>query len=90
MNIKPLSDRVVLQAVAAEETTRSGIILAGNAQEKSQMAEVVAVGPGTDDNPMTVKVGDRVIFKQYAGTNVTLDKEEYTVLSVGDILATVE
>jgi len=94
MTIKPLSDRVVLKAVEAEETTRSGIILASNAQEKSQVAEVVAVGPGGivdgKEVAMTVKVGDRVIYKQYAGTNVTLDKEEFTVLSVGDILATVE
>jgi len=94
MTIKPLSDRVVLKAVEAEETTRSGIILAGNAQEKPQIAEVLAVGPGGvvdgKEVAMTVKPGDRVIYKQYAGTTVTLDKEDYTVISVSDILATVE
>ena len=93
MTIKPLADRVVLKAVEAEETTRSGIILAGNAQEKPQIAEVVAVGPGGvvdgKEVAMTVKVGERVIYKQYTGTTVTLDKEDFTVVSVGDILATV-
>jgi len=94
MTIKPLADRVVLKSVEAEETTRSGIILAGNAQEKPQIAEVVAVGPGGivdgKEVAMTVKVGERVIYKQYTGTTVTLDKKDFTVVSVGDILATVE
>jgi len=94
MTIKPLSDRVVLKAVEAEETTKSGIILAGNTQEKPQIAEVVAVGPGGlvdgKEVPMTVKPGERVITSQYSGTKVTIDKEEFTVVRVGDILATVE
>ena len=94
MTIKPLSDRVVLKAVEAEETTKSGIILAGNAQEKPQIAEVIAVGPGgvVDGKEviMTVKPGDRVITSQYSGTKVTLDKEEFTVVKISDILATVE
>jgi len=94
MTIKPLSDRVVLVAVEAEETTKSGIILAGNAQEKPQIAEVVAAGPGGivdgKEVAMTVKPGDRVITSQYSGTKVTLDKIEYTIVKVGDILATVE
>ena len=94
MTIKPLSDRVVLKAVEAEETTKSGIILAGNAQEKPQIAEVVAAGPGGlvdgKEVQMTVKPGDRVITSQYSGTKVTIDKEEFTIVRVGDILATVE
>ena len=94
MTIKPLSDRVVLKAVEAEETTKSGIILAGSAQEKPQIAEVVAAGPGGivdgKEVPMTVKPGERVITSQYSGTKVTIDKEEYTIVRVGDILATVE
>jgi len=94
MTLKPLSDRVVLRLVEAEETTKSGIILAGNAQEKPQVAEVIAVGPGGlvdgKEVEMTVKPGDKVITSQYSGTKVTLDKIEYTVVRVGDILATVE
>ena len=94
MTIKPLSDRVVLKAVEAEETTKSGIILAGSAQEKPQIAEVVAAGPGGmvdgKEVPMTVKPGERVITSQYSGTKVTIDKEEFTVVRIGDILATVE
>ena len=94
MTIKPLSDRVVLKAVEAEETTKSGIILAGSAQEKPQIAEVVAAGPGGlvdgKEVQMTVKPGDRVITSQYSGTKVTIDKEEFTIVRVGDILATVE
>ena len=94
MTIKPLSDRVVLKAVEAEETTRSGIILAGNAQEKPQIAEVIACGPGGlvdgKEVEMTVKAGDKIITSQYSGTKVTIDKEEYTIVRVGDILATVE
>ena len=94
MTIKPLSDRVVLKAVEAEETTKSGIILAGNAQEKPQIAEVVACGPGGlvdgKEVEMTVKPGERVITSQYTGTKVTIDKEEFTIVRVGDILATVE
>jgi chaperonin GroES len=94
MTIKPLSDRVVLKAVEAEETTKSGIILAGNAQEKPQIAEVIACGPGGlvdgKEVEMTVKAGDRVITSQYSGTKVTIDKEEYTIVRIGDILATVD
>ncbi|MDR2686570.1 MAG: co-chaperone GroES [Oscillospiraceae bacterium] len=94
MTIKPLSDRVVLKAVEAEETTKSGIILAGNAQEKPQIAEVIACGPGGlvdgKEVEMTVKAGDRVITSQYSGTKVTIDKEEFNIVRIGDILATVE
>ena len=94
MTIKPLADRVVVCAVAAEETTKSGIVLPGTAQEKPQVAEVVAVGPGGlvdgKEVVMTVKVGDKVIASKYAGTVVKMDGVEYTVLSEDDILAIVE
>ena len=94
MNIKPLFDRVVIKMVEAEETTKSGIILAGNAKEKPQVAEIVAVGPGgvVDGKEITmqVKVGDRVLISKYAGTEVKLDGQEYTILRQSDILAVVE
>ena len=94
MNIKPLFDRVVIKMVEAEETTKSGIILAGNAKEKPQVAEVVAVGPGggVDGKEITmqVKAGDRVLISKYAGTEVKLDGQEYTILRQSDILAIVE
>ena len=94
MNIKPLFDRVVIKMVEEEETTKSGIILAGNAKEKPQVAEVVAVGPGgvVDGKEITmqVKAGDRVLISKYAGTEVKLDGQEYTILRQSDILAIVE
>lgn len=94
MNIKPLGDRVVIKMLEAEETTKSGIILTSKAQEKPQVAEVVAVGPGgmVDGKEVTmeVKVGDKVLMSQYAGTEVKLDGEEYTILRQSDILAKVE
>ena len=88
--IKPLGDRVVIKKLEAEEKTESGLILTGTAKEKPQAAEVVAVGPGTDDVEMVVKIGDQVVYSQYAGTEVKYDGEEYTILSQKDILATVE
>ena len=95
MNIKPLADRVVVKLVEAEEKTKTGIFLTASAQEKPQVAEVVAVGPGArDDNgqliPMEVKVGDRVITGKYTGTEVKMDGAEYTIVKQGDILAVVE
>lgn len=94
MNIKPLFDRVVIKMVEAEKTTKSGIILAGNAKEKPQVAEIVAVGPGGvvegKEITMQVKVGDRVLISKYAGTEVKLDGQEYTILRQNDILAIVE
>ena len=94
MTIKPLADRVVIKMTEAEETTKSGLILAGSAKEKPQVAEVVAVGPGetVDGNlvPMTVKVGDRVLTSKYSGTEVKMDGEEYTIVKQSDILAIVE
>ncbi len=95
MNIKPLSDRVVVKLVEAEEKTKAGIFLTASAQEKPQVAEIVAVGPGArDDNgkliPMEVKVGDRVITGKYTGTEVKMDGVEYTIVKQSDILAIVE
>ena len=95
MNIKPLADRVVVKLVEAEEKTKAGILLTASAQEKPQIAEVVAVGPGArDDNggliPMEVKVGDRVITGKYSGTEVKMDGAEYTIVKQNDILAIVE
>ena len=90
MTIKPLADRVLLKSVEAEETTKSCIILAASAQEKPEMSEVVAVGPGTDENPMTVKAGDKVIISKYSGTQVKIDGVEYTITSIKDVLAVVE
>lgn len=94
MTIKPLTDRVVVKMVEAEETTKSGIILAAAAQEKPQIAEVVAVGPGgmVDGKEVTmyVNVGDKVITSKYAGTEVKLDNQEYSIVRQSDILAIVE
>ena len=94
MNLKPLGDRVVLKHLEAEEKTQSGIILTGAAKEKPQEAEVSAVGPGAvvdgKEIKMEVKVGDKVICSKYAGTEVTLDKEEYVIVKQSDILAIVE
>ena len=94
MNIKPLADRVVIKMVEAEETTKSGIILAGSAKEKPQIAEIVAVGPGGivdgKEVVMELKVGDKVLMSKYAGTEVKLDGQEYTILRQSDILAKIE
>ena len=94
MNLKPLSDRVILKALEAQETTKGGIILTSSAKEKPEMAEVVAVGPGgTVDGKevvMTVKVGDKVLTSKYSGTEVKVDGEEYTIVRQNDILAIVE
>ena len=83
MNIKPLADRVVIKMLEAEETTKSGIVLPGSAQEKPQMAEIVAVGPGGvvdgKEIKMEVKVGDKVLTSKYAGTEVKFDGQEYTI-----------
>ena len=94
MNIKPLQDRVVIKMLEAEETTKSGIILTSAAQEKPQVAEIVAVGPGGivegKEVVMEVKVGDKVLTSKYAGTEVKMDGVEYTILKQSDILAIVE
>ncbi len=94
MTIKPLADRVVVKLMEAEEKTKTGIILTASAQEKPQVAEVIAVGPGgTVDGKevtMTVKVGDKVITSKYAGTEVKCDGVEYNIVRQSDILAIVE
>ncbi|MCI8497139.1 MAG: co-chaperone GroES [Clostridiales bacterium] len=94
MTIKPLADRVVVKMVEAEETTKSGILLAGSAKEKPQVAEVLAVGPGGivdgKEVVMNVKVGDKVITSKYAGTEVKVDGEEVLIVRQSDILAVVE
>ena len=94
MTIKHMADRVVIKSVEAEETTKSGIILAGSAKEKPQVAEVVAVGPGGmvegKEVKMYVKVGDHVLTSKYAGTEVKVDDEEYSIVRQSDILAIVE
>jgi len=94
MTIKPLADRVVIKSVEAEETTKSGIILTAAAQEKPQIAEVVAVGPGGlvegKEVKMTLKVGDRVLTGKYTGTDVKVDGVEYKIVRQDDILAIVE
>ena len=88
--IKPLGSRVVIKKLEAEEKTQGGIILANAAKEKPQMAEVVAVGPGTKDEVMELSAGDKVVFSKYAGTEIKYNGEEYTIMSQGDILAIVE
>ena len=94
MNVKPLGDRVVIKNVEMEETTKSGIVLTGAAKEKPQMAEVLAVGPGGmvdgKEIVMTVKVGDKVIYSKYAGTEVKIDGKEIIIVRQSDVLAVVE
>ena len=94
MNLKPLCDRVVIKQLEAEETTKSGIVLPSQSQEKPQQAEVVAVGPGGvvdgKEIKMEVKAGDRVIYSKYAGTEVKLGEDEYIIVKQNDILAIVE
>lgn len=94
MTIKPLADRVVTKMVKAEETTKSGIIIPDAAKEKPEVAEVLAVGPGGlvdgKEVTMSIKVGDKVLMSKYAGTQVKVDGEEFTILRQSDILAIVE
>ena len=94
MKLVPLGDRVVIKALVAEETTKSGIVLPGQAKEKPQQAEVIAVGPGGvvdgKEVKMEVTVGDKVIYSKYSGTEVKLDGEEYIIVKQSDILAIVK
>lgn len=94
MNIKPLCDRVVIRMMEGQETTKSGIVLPGSAKEKPQMAEVLAVGPGGlvdgKEVKMEVKIGDKIIYSKYAGTEIKLDDKEYIIVRQSDILAVVE
>jgi len=95
MKVRPLGDRVLIKRLSEQEKTKGGIVLPDTAKEKPQRGEVVAVGEGrlTDDGkriPMNVKVGDKVIFAKYAGTEIELDDEEYLLMSESDILAIIE
>lgn len=94
MKLVPLGDRVVIKQMVAEETTKSGIVLPGQAKEKPQQAEVIAVGPGGvidgKEVQMQVKVGDKVIYSKYAGTEVKIDEEDLIIVKQSDILAVIE
>jgi chaperonin GroES len=87
VNIKPLADRVLIEPVAAEQTTASGIIIPDTAKEKPQRGKVIAVGVGKPDEPMTVKVGDTVLYGKYAGTEINVEGNDYLIMRESDILA---
>jgi chaperonin GroES len=87
VNIKPLADRVLIEPVAAEQTTASGIIIPDTAKEKPQRGKVIAVGSGKPDEPMTVKVGDTVLYGKYAGTEISVEGNDYLIMRETDILA---
>jgi chaperonin GroES len=89
MNIKPLADRVLIQPAAAEEKTASGIIIPDSAKEKPLKGSVIAVGKGTKDEEMVVKVGDQVLYGKYAGTELELDNEKFIIMRQSDILAVI-
>ena len=89
LNIKPLADRVLVEPVAAETKTASGIIIPDNAKEKPQKGKVVAVGDGTKDEKMTVSVGDTVLYGKYSGTELKLEGQDYIIMRESDILAIV-
>ncbi|MCI5829638.1 MAG: co-chaperone GroES [Spirochaetales bacterium] len=90
MTIKPLADRVLVKQAAAETKTAGGLIIPETAQEKTQQAEVVAVGPGTEKEKITVKSGDKILYDKYAGTSIKMDGEDYLILKNCDIIAIVE
>ena len=90
MKIKPLADRVLVKNDKAETKTASGLIIPEAAQEKTQTAVVVEVGPGTDENKITVKKGDRIMYDKYAGTQVKIDGEDHLILRMSDIIAVIE
>jgi len=87
VNIKPLADRVLVEPAAAEEKTASGIIIPDTAKEKPQKGAVVAVGEGKKDEPMTVKVGDSVLYGKYSGTEITIEGKDYLIMRESDIFA---
>ncbi|MDG1343714.1 MAG: co-chaperone GroES [Flavobacteriaceae bacterium] len=89
LNIKPLADRVLVEPLEAETKTASGIIIPDTAKEKPQKGNIVAVGPGTKDNPVTVKVGDSVLYGKYSGTELKLDGKNYLIMRESDVLAIV-
>ena len=90
IGIKPLGARVVIKKMEAEEKTEAGLLLSGTAKEKPQQAEVLAVGPGTEEEPMELKVGDIVVFSRYGGYDLKYKGVEYTIINQRDILATIE
>ena len=90
IGIKPLGARVVIKKMEAEEKTEAGLLLSGSAKEKPQQAEVLAVGPGTAEEPMELKVGDIVVFSRYGGSELKYKGTEYTIINQKDILATIE
>ena len=90
INITPLADRVIIKQEGAETTTASGIIIPDNAQEKPQKGTVIAVGKGTKDNPMTVKVGDKILYGKYAGTELKYNGSDYMIMKESDILAIIK
>lgn len=87
VNVKPLADRVLIQPAEAEQKTAGGIIIPDTAKEKPQRGTVVAVGPGKKDEPLTVKVGDLVLYGKYAGTEITVDGNDYLIMRESDIVA---
>jgi chaperonin GroES len=89
VNIKPLADRVLVQPAAAEERTAGGLIIPDTAKEKPQRGTIVAVGRGTKDEPLTVKVGDAVLYGKYSGTEITVEGKEYLMMRESDIFAIV-
>ena len=89
LNIKPLADRVLVEPAAAETKTSSGIIIPDTAKEKPQKGKIVAVGPGTKENPVTLKVGDIVLYGKYSGTELNHEGKDYLIMKENDILATI-
>jgi chaperonin GroES len=89
LSVKPLADRVIVKADPAEEKTKSGIIIPDTAKEKPQRGTVLAVGPGKKDEPTTVKVGDKVLYGKYSGTELNVEGEEYLIMRESDILAVI-
>ncbi len=89
LNIQPLADRVVIEPLPAETTTAAGLIIPDSAKEKQQKGTVVAVGKGTKDNPVTLKIGDVVLYGKYSGTEIVLDGTEYLVMRESDVIAIV-
>ncbi len=88
-NIRPLADRVLVKPAAAEEKTASGIIIPDTAKEKPQRGEIVAIGNGKKDEPLTVKVGDKVLYGKYAGTEISIEGTDYLIMKESDIFAIV-
>ncbi|MBE9480063.1 MAG: co-chaperone GroES [Bacteroidetes bacterium] len=89
LNIKPLSDRVIIEPAAAEEITAGGIIIPDTAKEKPLKGKIVAIGTGKKDEPLTVKVGDNVLYGKYAGTEITIDGNDYLIMRESDVVAIV-